>query len=79
MGDGAAGRVSRLYRQVFGRLPDPDELALATAFIRRDSAADSASSSAWRVMQALKGDPPLALWEQLAQVLLLTNEFMFVD
>ena len=25
------------------------------------------------------GDPPMAPWEQLAQVLLLTNEFMFLE
>ncbi len=78
-GDAAADGVRLLYRRVLGRSPDSDELALATAFIRRESAAASAGSAAWRVMQTIKGDPPLAPWEQLAQVLLLTNEFMFVD
>jgi len=77
--DAAAEGIRRLYRRVLGRLPDSDELALATAFIRRESGAASAGSGAWRVLQAIKGDPPLAPWEQLAQVLLLTNEFMFVD
>jgi hypothetical protein len=77
--DAAAEGVRRLYRRVLGRLPESDELTLATAFIRRESAAPEASSAAWRVMQSIKGDPPLAPWEQLAQVLLLTNEFMFVD
>ncbi len=78
-GEAAAEGVRRLYRRVLGRLPDSDELALATAFIRRESAAAAAGFAAWRVMQTVKGDPPLAPWEQLAQVLLLTNEFMFVD
>ncbi|MGO9468393.1 MAG: PSD1 and planctomycete cytochrome C domain-containing protein [Isosphaeraceae bacterium] len=78
-GDAAAEGVRLLYRRVLGRSPDSDELALATAFIRRESAAAAAGSAAWRVMQTIKGDPPLAPWEQLAQVLLLTNEFMFVD
>ncbi len=78
-GEAAAEGVRRLYRRVLGRLPDSDELALAMAFIRRESAAAAAGSAAWRVMQTVKGDPPLAPWEQLAQVLLLTNEFMFVD
>jgi len=78
-GDAAAEGVRLLYRRVLGRLPDSDELALATAFIHRESAPAPAGNGAWRVTQALKGDPPLAPWEQLAQVLLLTNEFMFVD
>jgi hypothetical protein len=77
--DAAAEGVRRLYRRVLGRLPESDELALAALFIRRESGAPPAGSGAWRVMQIVKGDPPLAPWEQLAQVLLLTNEFMFVD
>ncbi len=71
--------VCRLYRRVLGRMPESDELALATAFIRSQSADGSAGSLVGRVKQTLSGDPPLAPWEQLAQVLLLTNEFMFVD
>ncbi len=77
--DAAAEAVRRMYRRVLGRMPESDELTLATAFIRRESAAPEGGAAPWRVMQALKGDPPLAPWEQLAQVLLLTNEFMFVD
>jgi hypothetical protein len=64
--------VCRLYRRVFGRLPEGDELPLATAFIR--SQADS-----WKPGQSTRGEPQLSPWEQLSQVLLLTNEFMFVD
>jgi len=78
-GDAAAETIGRLYRRALGRLPEPDELALARAFIGRESAADPERSGAWRVLQTIKGDPPLAPWDQLAQVLLLTNEFMFVD
>jgi len=77
-GDSAQG-VRRLYRRVLGRLPEPDELALATEFIRRQTAAPVADSMASRLMRTLKAEPPLSPWEQLSQVLLLTNEFMFVD
>jgi hypothetical protein len=74
-----AESVRRLYRRVLGRLPQPDELALATDFIGRQSAASAADLSAWRRTGATGGRPPLSPWEQLSQVLLLTNEFMFVD
>ena len=30
-------------------------------------------------MPAAKAEPLLSPWEQLSQVMLLTNEFMFVD
>jgi len=77
-GDPAEG-VRVLYRRVLGRPPEPAELALAIEFIRRQAAAPPADSTAWRLMQTAKGKPPLSPWEQLSQVLLLTNEFMFVD
>ena len=65
--------VRRLYRRVLGRLPDGDELALATAFIR-------GQVDTWKPGQIAAGtEPQLSPWEQLSQVLLLTNEFMFVD
>jgi hypothetical protein len=52
-------RVRRLYERLFGRSPQPDELALGLAFTRRQ--------------------PEDAAWQEYAQVLLLTNEFAFVD
>jgi Protein of unknown function (DUF1553) len=60
-----ARRVSKLYRTVLLRDPDPNELKVGLAFV--DAAA------------AAKEKSPLGAWEQYAQVLLLTNEFMFVD
>jgi hypothetical protein len=71
--------IRTLYRRVLGRVPDPDELALATEFIRHQRAAPTTAPAAWRRMRRESSEPPLALWEQLSQVLLLTNEFMFVD
>jgi hypothetical protein len=64
--------VRQLYRRVFGRLPDDGELALATAFVR-------GQADTWKPGQTGGTEPQLSPWEQLSQVLLLTNEFMFVD
>ena len=52
-------RIEQLYRLLFGRVPDGDELRAGEAFLR-----EAASTAAW---------------EQYAQVLLLANEFAFVD
>jgi hypothetical protein len=62
--DGA--RVSALYRLVLARSPEPAEIEAALRFV----------GPAGR-----DGDAPgrLTAWEQYAQVLLLTNELMFVD
>ncbi len=71
-----ADRVRRLYRRVLLRDPEPAELALAEGFLRRQ--ADPAAAG-W--MRPPSGDDggSLSPWEQLAQVLLLTNEFMSVE
>jgi hypothetical protein len=79
-----ADRVRRLYRRVLGRLPEPGELALATEFLRLERDAGGPGPRAWsRLTRAVAGGPtaerPLSAWEQLAQILLLTNEFMFVE
>jgi len=57
-----AERISYLYRLLYGRAPDPDEVALGRRFV------ESAGTE--------KG---LAPWEKYCQVLLLANEFAFVD
>jgi mono/diheme cytochrome c family protein len=60
--------VRRLYRRILARDPDPREVVLGVAFVRRQSGA--------------KADPAataLSPWAEYAQVLLLTNEFAFVD
>ncbi len=58
-------RIDRLYRMALGRAAEADELATALRFL---SAAKAAGE--------LQGLTP---WEQYAQVLLLSNEFAFVD
>lgn len=60
-----AKRLQSLYRLVLGRSATNDELELARRFV--DAPPASAETS------------KLTQWELLAQVLLSTNEFMFVD
>ncbi len=62
----SAARVRQLYALLFGRAPDPRELALGVAFTQRQAAPDRQAAE-------------LSPWEEYAQVLLLTNEFAFVD
>ena len=76
--------IRRLYRRVLSRLPDADELALAADFLHREAGPSAPRLDGWKPIMAGKvggslADPPLAPWEQLAQVLLLTNEFMFME
>jgi hypothetical protein len=71
-----ATRVDAIYRTVLGRSAGPDELLLAEQFLAEASTAFDANSA------DAKGDEKnehLAPLEQLAQVLLATNEFLFVD
>ncbi|WP_435011446.1 PSD1 and planctomycete cytochrome C domain-containing protein [Tundrisphaera lichenicola] len=58
-------RVARLHLDLFGRGPEPREVELARQFVEA----------------CPKGDGPDAPspWEEYAQVLLLTNEFLFLD
>jgi hypothetical protein len=58
-----ADRVKALYRFVYQRDPLADEIALATDFLSQPP--ETASK--------------LSAWEQLAQVLLSSNELMYVD
>ena len=64
-----ARRVEKMYRILYGRSPTPDELWAAAEFIRGEEAYASAAG----VKQVLSP------WEKYAQVLLESNEFVFVD
>ncbi len=59
------GRIGALYRLVLTREPTPEEVAAGLRFVQ---AAEMHAASS-----------QLSPWEQYAQVLLLTNELMFVD
>ena len=59
-------RIAAMYKAVLARLPAEEEVAIGRQFI------ESAGS------EKLEG-VKLSQWQQYAQLLLLTNEFMFVD
>ena len=63
-----AAKVRGLYRAVYARNPDEDEVRLGVEFVAATAKSPLAES-------------PVALtpWERYAQVLLMANEFVFVD
>lgn len=61
--DNDPGRLQELYRRAYARDPSPAEAGLALQFVQN----------------APTQDVKLSPWDRLAQVLLLTNEFVFVD
>ena len=63
---GAEAKVKALYRLILSRDPTTEETALAVAFVTDAGKVKPTGSQ-------------LGAWEQLAQVLLLSNEFCFVD
>jgi hypothetical protein len=65
-------RIQRLYRDTLGRPATSEEAELGLAFVQSVSTGAVASPDGTdsRAMNA---------WEQFAQVLLLSNEFSFVD
>ena len=62
-------KINRMYQLAYGRAAEADEIALGLRFL-----AEARKSS-----EAKKEPLPLPAWEQYAQVLLLSNEFAFVD
>jgi hypothetical protein len=64
--------VGQFYRLLFGREPDDRERSLGVAFVDRLERSGTAAPG------GSKG-PGLSPWGAYAQVLLLTNEFVFVD
>jgi hypothetical protein len=60
-------RIDRLYRLLYGRAPDAEELALGVRFVETAQPAGTAARHS------------LGPWEKYAQVLLLGNEFVYVD
>jgi hypothetical protein len=66
-------RVKALYRATLARDPSPDEIELALNYI------ESESTPAAPTTAPSKSPATLSPWERYAQVLLETNEFVFVD
>jgi hypothetical protein len=63
--------VRRVFERVLQRAPTADDTQAGMAFV---TAAATMSNT-----PAAGGSGGLNPWEQLAQVLLMSNEFMFVD
>ncbi len=61
-----SAKLTAIYRAILSRKPSPDEVTVGVAF------ADEAGKA------KVTGNQ-LTAWEQFAQVLLLSNEFLFVD
>jgi mono/diheme cytochrome c family protein len=62
---GDEARIDRLHRLAYGRPADPEEIALGLKFLKAVATPDKGTK--------------LSAWEQYGQVLLLANEFAFVD
>jgi hypothetical protein len=62
-----AARITLLFQFALGRDPTSEESAEAVAFINNEELPGASQA------------PQLSRWEQLAQVLLMSNEFAFVD
>ncbi len=68
LADNTAGKIQSLHRRLLAREARPEEIRLGEQFL-----ASASEISGGTLTQ------PLSAWERYAQVLLLTNEFMFVD
>jgi hypothetical protein len=68
-GTSTEAKISALYRRVFARPPDRAELAAALRFLSTDQSTQNTSQTRSQIT-------PI---EQLSQVLLVSNELMFVD
>jgi hypothetical protein len=71
---GSAEQIQSLYRRLYGRKADAEEVKLGQRFL---TAARTPPPKG--VPLNPKAPPPLSPWEKYAQVLLLANEFVFVD
>lgn len=67
VGETDTQRVEWLYRRLFSRNPEPEEVDMAIQFVRSNS-----------ILAASKA-PTSNAWQRLAHALLASNEFIFVD
>ena len=70
--DGEAKRVRYLYQLVYQRDPSADETRRALRFLQ-------ATSASTDLKEQTHEQPPLTPWERYGQVLLMSNELLFVD
>lgn len=77
-----AERISMMYSQIYQRPPTPEETADALQLVQSaqaEAAQLDVSQPEVASAPANANRPLLSAWAQLAQVLLSTNEFVFVD
>ncbi|MCR9293306.1 MAG: PSD1 and planctomycete cytochrome C domain-containing protein [bacterium] len=72
-------RIRAMFRRALARDPEPPELSAALQFVRRRGTSPAKSAAGAKDQTEDLSDDALDLWEQLAQVLLLSNEFAVVD
>ena len=63
----------------WGVSPRTTSSRLAMEYIGRQAKSPRDAKSGWHENQIAATDTQLSPWQQLSQVLLLTNEFMYVD
>ncbi|MFN0129200.1 MAG: DUF1549 and DUF1553 domain-containing protein [Verrucomicrobiales bacterium] len=82
-GDSPEARARTIFRRVLSRDPEPDELARAIEFVAAAGGGESAGGGEDGAGDVGPPDefsgPPLPPWVAYAQVLLISNELMFVD
>jgi hypothetical protein len=61
-----SAKIQRLYRLIYGRDAESEEVRLGQQFLANSGDAESENGT-------------MTVWERFGQVLLLANEFMFVD
>jgi len=69
-----AAKVQALYRAALSRAPEADEIQLGLDYVTRAGQAAAPTAGADAAAPVM-----LNPWEQYAQALLLSNEFMFID
>jgi hypothetical protein len=69
-----AEKIRALYRRVLSRDPHPEEISLAVRFIHHTNTPDSGVNRSQN-----KNVSKMNPWARFAQILLLTNEFLFLD
>lgn len=72
-------RVRAIFRRTLARDPEPPELSAALQFISSQEKSAAQDKFVAEELTEESGDDALDLWVQLAQVLLLSNEFAVVD
>jgi mono/diheme cytochrome c family protein len=70
-----AERIQQLYRLIYGRAPTTGERVSAEEFLSEVRPTDTTGGKP----SAGSREPALTPWEQYIQVLLLANEFVFID